>query len=527
MNEVVIDVTLNKKSFENQIKDVEDRLKVIDKQLAAPKTFGLDERDIEELNLEAEKLNNQLIKLRGNQDKINNTGLNAMKSNLKDIGNSIEGVIKKVSRWALAVIGIRSAYMGIRRAISLVASENENISGQINIMKSVIANALAPVVQQILNLVAKLMVYINYIFTQLTGRPLFDFAKAWKNANKNSGATAKNVKEINKQLAGFDEMNVLSKSSSSGGVGGVSSSIGQIANPFAGMEDMATPKWLEDIVFIGKWIKDNWLEVIGLLSLTKMVIDLISGNWFGAVVDAVIFLASQIPRLVDAFKAMQPAILAIIKALLASVTSLLELAVNTIVGVITMAVQYIKNPFVVLKDTIVGIFNGLKKSVQGIFDVIKGLFTADLQKVMDGMKKIVKGAFDSLWTIIKAPINLVIGAINAIIKGLNKISFDVPDWVPLIGGKKWGFNIPTIPKLAKGGIINMPGRGVPVGGAYVGERAAEGVIPLTDSQQMALLGEAIGKYININATVPVYVGNRQIAREIKKINAESDFAFNR
>ena len=44
---------------------------------------------------------------------------------------------------------------------------------------------------------------------------------------------------------------------------------------------------------------------------------------------------------------------------------------------------------------------------------------------------------------------------------------------------------------------------------------------------MAQLGEAIGRYVNINATVPVYVGNRQIAREIKKINADSDFAFNR
>ena len=84
-----------------------------------------------------------------------------------------------------------------------------------------------------------------------------------------------------------------------------------------------------------------------------------------------------------------------------------------------------------------------------------------------------------------------------------------------------------LPKLAPGGIINMPGRGVPLGSAIGGERGAEGVIPLTDSQQMTLLGEAIGKYININATVPVYVGNRQIAKEIRKINAEDDFAYNR
>ena len=48
--------------------------------------------------------------------------------------------------------------------------------------------------------------------------------------------------------------------------------------------------------------------------------------------------------------------------------------------------------------------------------------------------------------------------INWIVDGLNKISFDVPDWVPLIGGQKFGFNIPRvsfgrveIPRLAEGG----------------------------------------------------------------------------
>ena len=82
------------------------------------------------------------------------------------------------------------------------------------------------------------------------------------------------------------------------------------------------------------------------------------------------------------------------------------------------------------------------------------------------------------------------------------------------------------PKLAIGGIINQPGRGVPYHGATIGESGAEAVVPLTDSQQMALLGEAIGKYININATIPVYVGNRMVAREMQKIQNQTDFATN-
>ena len=69
----------------------------------------------------------------------------------------------------------------------------------------------------------------------------------------------------------------------------------------------------------------------------------------------------------------------------------------------------------------------------------------------------------------------------------------------------------------------MPGRGVAIGG----ESGKEGVIPLTDSQQMALLGEAIGKYITVNANIVNTMNGRVISRELKTINNESDFAFNR
>ena len=64
----------------------------------------------------------------------------------------------------------------------------------------------------------------------------------------------------------------------------------------------------------------------------------------------------------------------------------------------------------------------------------------------------------------EAGINGIIGMfekmINWIVNGLNKISFDVPDWVPEIGGKSFGFNIPevkfdrvSIPRLAQGAVI--------------------------------------------------------------------------
>ena len=80
-----------------------------------------------------------------------------------------------------------------------------------------------------------------------------------------------------------------------------------------------------------------------------------------------------------------------------------------------------------------------------------------------------KGIWDTLVSIVKTPINVIIGlinglidgvcsGINTVIKALNNLSFDVPDWVPVLGGKKFGFNLktitaPQIPKLATGAVI--------------------------------------------------------------------------
>lgn len=90
----------------------------------------------------------------------------------------------------------------------------------------------------------------------------------------------------------------------------------------------------------------------------------------------------------------------------------------------------------------------------------------------------------------------------------------------------FGANI-KIPKLASGGIINLPGKGVPIGGAIGGEVSREGVIPLTDSQAMEELGSAIGRYIPINLTNNINLDGRMIARQQNKIQADRNFAMNR
>ena len=58
---------------------------------------------------------------------------------------------------------------------------------------------------------------------------------------------------------------------------------------------------------------------------------------------------------------------------------------------------------------------------------------------------------------IKTPFNLIISGINAVTSAINSISVKVPDWVPIIGGKEFGFDIPEIPKFAEGGVVGQTG----------------------------------------------------------------------
>jgi hypothetical protein len=110
------------------------------------------------------------------------------------------------------------------------------------------------------------------------------------------------------------------------------------------------------------------------------------------------------------------------------------------------------NAFEMMGDVI----DGATLAFKGLMDFITGVFTGDWDKAWNGVKDVFSGIFSSLYGIVKAPLNLIIDAINAVISGINSISFDIPSWVPGIGGKAFSINIPKMAKLAKGGITNGP-----------------------------------------------------------------------
>lgn len=121
------------------------------------------------------------------------------------------------------------------------------------------------------------------------------------------------------------------------------------------------------------------------------------------------------------------------------------------------------------------IFGGVKQIFGGIIDFIAGVFTGNWERAWHGVINIFKGIFNMLGGIAKAPLNAVIGLVNMCIDGLNKISFTAPDWVPFVGGKHFGVNLPKIPYLAKGGIVDSATL------AVVGEAGKEAVMPLENN----------------------------------------------
>ena len=131
------------------------------------------------------------------------------------------------------------------------------------------------------------------------------------------------------------------------------------------------------------------------------------------------------------------------------------------------------------------VLDGVKRFFSGIIDFIAGVFTGNWDRAWKGVKNIFKGIWDSFTGIAKAPINMIIGlingmisAINVAIRGINKLSWEVPSWVPIIGGETWGFDIPQlgkVPYLAKGGIVDSATL------AVIGERGREVVMPLENN----------------------------------------------
>ena len=483
-----------------------------------------------------------------------------LKKNFKDFGDSIGDSIKHIGRLALGVLSVASAYRLMSSASSTLGQYDEQYATNLEYIRYLIAQAIAPALKYVVNLASTLLSYLNYIAQAWFGITLFS-----KNSSKNFMKARESTSKIKKDLqtTPFDEMNVLSDTSSSGTSGAVAPSIDP--SLFEGK----VPDWL-------KWIANNKNLILSVMAgvtagllAWKLGLDGIKALGIGLLIAGIVYTIESLleylndPSWENFGKIIQDIGLIILGLgiIIGNVPLIVAGAIVLIIGTIVKYWEQIKTflqsgidwlkgksdwihemfgdtigdiyDFIVdilqnTLDSLDGLFKGIKTIFDGIIKLIKGVFTGDWEMAWEGLKQIVKGVFDSLWAIAKWPLNMIISGLNTLIRGANRIKFDAPDWVPGIGGKQFGFNIPEIPELAKGTILNAPGRGVPVAGgtALAGEAGREAYLPLSDTQLLEELGSTIGKYITINANIVNNMNGRTISRQLQRIQNNSDFAYN-
>ena len=153
-------------------------------------------------------------------------------------------------------------------------------------------------------------------------------------------------------------------------------------------------------------------------------------------------------------------------------------------------------------DTVKGVFSGAFDTVLGIFKTFSGLFSGDWGKMWGGIKQTFGGVWDGIVSIGKGAMNLVIQFVNKMIGSLNTLKWEIPSYIPFLGGKSWGFNLSKIPLLAEGGDINRGGM------AIVGEAGPEllnlptgaRVTPLNDSFDYDKLAEVLSRHMKPDVT---------------------------
>jgi hypothetical protein len=602
--EVIIEAKLNTKSFDAQIDKLTDKLDTLEQEYEAAlkdKQFPKDE--LIKYREEIEKTSNKLSDLYRKQNELNQNHA------FEKLGSSINGIIKKVTKWGLAIFGVRSAYLGIRQAMSILSQYDDQMATNIEYIKYALAMVLKPIIEWIVNAVMTLLQYVNYIANAWFGINLFAnaSAKSFQKANKNA-------KQLQKTLAGFDEMNVLNKD---GSVGSLGSGVPSI--DLSNIKNVEIPDWV-------KWIADNkdiiltvlgslaatfaaskvlgWVSNLGVLGkalgtgsgilglLTSIAtfgaiaitigivgnvlketqelkdnIDKINKNnrkyqqdWLKKEEDINTIIQTQnvnraaANRLLEQNNGWVEKILGLDKKNLQTARNTAENIGDQITREVELYKKKVKTEGVTeetkelneqIKNSIIEQYNWNLNLIEKLKEA--GMDTGEIEKVnrdliqnykdmngqvveiKDGLGNINALQFDDKVIKVDMKVNTsgIAKQVENEFKGKKiRMTTYADGEVKIDYYRKGGIFYPgAIPRLAVGGVINNPGKGVPLG--IGGESGAEGVIPLTDSQQMELLGEAIGKYITVNLTNVTELDGRTIARKVQEVNNGTNFLLNR
>ncbi len=236
-----------------------------------------------------------------------------------------------------------------------------------------------------------------------------------------------------------------------------------------------------------------------LVDVVMAVFRVIKSLWDNGLKPLVDFLidilAIALQGVIDVWNAWKPAIEVVFGVLMWLWDNALKPLVDFFVNILCGAIEG-------FGITVKGVLDSVKRIFGGIIDFIAGVFTGNWKRAWQGVQDIFGGIMNGLQSLVKAPLNGVIGLINGAISGLNKIklpSIDIP-FFGTVGG--WGFDIPKIPYLAKGGIVDSATL------AVIGEAGKEAVMPLENNTGwISLLADKLSSRMPVVSNDNSFVGD--------------------
>lgn len=183
-------------------------------------------------------------------------------------------------------------------------------------------------------------------------------------------------------------------------------------------------------------------------------------------------ISSVVPILETVASAASP-VLDMVGQLVSSLLPALTNIINLLMPIIQAVGSIISASLENVISFVIPIIQNLVNVFSGICDYITNVFTGNWSAAWENVKTIFSNAFQALVGLAKAPLNAVVSIVNGVIEGINNCGFTIPDWVPVIGGKAFKLNIPTMPMFQDGGFTNGP--------SIAGEAETEAVISFNQS----------------------------------------------
>lgn len=191
--------------------------------------------------------------------------------------------------------------------------------------------------------------------------------------------------------------------------------------------------------------------IAGVKKVLDGLVDFIAGVFTGDIDRAIRGVG-------NIFGGLQDIVNAILNALSNMINSFFDWLTEKTGGNFESVRLWVLNIVETTREAFSGVFTFLKELFEGLILFFSGVFTEDWDKAWQGIVQIGKSAVNLLIAMVESFVNFFVRGLNAVIAALNSINVNVPNWVPLFGGKSFGINIPKVrelklPRLAEGAVI--------------------------------------------------------------------------